>query len=238
MFTIITQLRNEEKRIKDWIKYHHKLGVLEFVIFCDNCTDGTEKVLESLKNEYNIKIFQANKFGTYNNSTNPNDYKFTSVCQRIRDSYKRGLYYIKENNIDINHWSIFIEVDEYIVPQTELGLKEIINNIPMDLHRIYMSSYDFKCPFDLDTPVYEQTYYRWSDETRKNGIVNNVRGWFKNRGKSMVRTVDTNTDSVDIHDVDFSKYYQNDEILKINHYRNFGELPIYDFYDDKIKNYI
>jgi hypothetical protein len=238
VFTIITQIRNEEKRLKDWIKYHSKLGISEFIIYCDNTTDGSKLILESLKEKYNIKIFESIQFGIYTDSQNPYDYRYTDAAQRIENSYKRGLDHIREKLKDLNHWSIFTEVDEYIVPQTDLGLDDFVKLVPNGIHRIYMASYDFKCPFDLDKPVYEQTYLRWSEDTRKNGTANGVKGWFRNRGKSMVRSIDCITNKVAIHDIDNSPYYQNDKLMLINHYRNFGEMQIYDYEDKKIMNWL
>lgn len=239
MFTIITQIRNEEKRLNDWVKYHNKIGIDEFIIFCDKSEDNSEEILKFLQKDFNIKIYQADQMGKYSNSKNPSAYASIDLSTRIENSYKKGLDISRINHVnDSDHWSIFTEVDEYIVPQTNIGLSEIIKLVPNDIHRIYISSYDFKCPFDLEKPVYEQTFMRWSNETRINGTARGVKGWFKNRGKSMVRTKDCITRKVSTHEIDNSPYYQNDDILKINHYRNFGEMQIYDFEDKKILDWL
>lgn len=235
-FTIVTQIRNEEKRLSDWIKYHKKIGIDEFIIYLDNCTDKSRDILEELSKDINIKIRDANMFGSYPDSDNPNTYSAFSVVMRIKDSYKRGLREVRDSNVGNNHWTIFTEVDEYIVPQQEDSLSDIVSRVFGN--RIYIASYDFKCPFDLDYPVYNQTFMRWSDVTRQSGTAHGVSGWFKNRGKSLVRTNFVLSDDVDIHDVDFSDFWQDDNLLKINHYRNNGEMQVYDHEDKKILNWI
>jgi hypothetical protein len=186
IFSIITQIsRNEEKRLRDWVKYHSDLGINEFLIYLDNCNDSTEKLVVELSKKYNIIIGHAKRMGEYVNTDNPNIYGVSGASLlRILDSYKRGLEYVRQKYKNEGHWSIFIDVDEYLVPQKDLNLSDIVKLAPRHLHRIYIASYDFKCPFDLDLPVFTQTYYRWSEKTRKNGIVNGVAGWFKYRGKS------------------------------------------------------
>ena len=231
-FTIVTQIRNEEKRLKDWILYHKNIGIDEFIIYLDNCDDQSRNILEELSKSIEIKIFNANMFGSYPPTNNASTYSGYSVVMRIIDSLKRGLYEVRNSNKNDNHWTIFTEVDEYIIPQNEKNLKEIVETV--DENRIYIASYDFMCPFDLNYPVYNQTYLRWSDNTRDTGRD----GYFKNRGKSLVRTNFVLSEEVDIHDVDYSKYWQNNNLLKINHYRNNGEMQIYDYEDKKIVEWL
>lgn len=239
MFTIVAQIRNEEKRLSDWIRYHSKIDVTEFIIFCDNCNDNSENILNSMKEEFNIKIFQTERIGGYVESNNPLEYKYAPLInERVQMSFTKGFNYLKSYINNHEHWTFFIDVDEYVVPQTDLTLSEIVKLVPKDIYRIYIASYDFKCPFDLNLPVYTQTYMRWSDYTRTNGVSNGHKGWYKNRGKSMIRTIDCITDKVQNHVVDESPYYQNDELLKINHYRNFGEMQIYDYEDKKILDWL
>lgn len=55
-YVIITQVKNQEHRIYDWMKYHHSEGFDSFVIFDDYSDDNTvleiERVaLNFIKNE-------------------------------------------------------------------------------------------------------------------------------------------------------------------------------------------
>ena len=88
-FTIITQVRNEGKRLLDWILYHKNIGIDQFIIYLDNCTDNSINILEKLSKTIDIKIRYANTFGTYPNSDNPNTYSNYSVVMRIKDSLSR-----------------------------------------------------------------------------------------------------------------------------------------------------
>jgi hypothetical protein len=203
-----------------------------------NCDDDSENTLLELSQEYNIVVDWAERIGRYIDTDNPNRYGVSDLALRIKDSYKRGLEYVRQKYKNQEHWSIFIEVDEYLVPQKDLNLSDIVKLVPKRIHRICIASYDFKCPFDLNLPVFNQTYYRWSENTKRDGIVKGITGYFKGRGKSMVKTNMCIADKIDIHSIDGSDCCQYNDLLLINHYRNYGELQTYDYYDDKIKRWI
>ena len=238
MFTIVTQIRNEEKRLIDWLEYHKNIGVDEFLIYLDNSDDNSEKILNDNKEKYNIIIDYAKQIGNYIDGENPNNYGKSSAYLRINESATRSIIYLKEKYKNVEHWTLFVEVDEFINLQKVKNLQELIEKTNKNTKRIYMSSYDYKCPFDLDSDisVYHQTYMRWSEKTRQEGVVNGKKGYFKNRGKSMIKTNLTKPHVVNIHVIDDGDYEILDKYVRLNHYRNYGELQIYDFFDDSIKN--
>jgi hypothetical protein len=49
MRTIITTMRNEAPFILEWLAYHRAIGFTDFVIFTNDCEDGTDQMLDRLQ---------------------------------------------------------------------------------------------------------------------------------------------------------------------------------------------
>lgn len=47
-FTIITSVRNERVRILEWAVYHRLIGFNNIVVYYNDCTDGTDEILEAM----------------------------------------------------------------------------------------------------------------------------------------------------------------------------------------------
>jgi hypothetical protein len=244
--SLVAQLKNEPTRIKDWIEFHHNVGVDHFIIYLDNSEKIVYDILKTIP--LNIEIFEADQ------SIQDNDAPWwMRHCKRQENSFLRAIKLLKLK-ADREHWAIFCDLDEYFVPQYDKDIKQIIIETTYNTNRIFVKSYDFKCPFDLEcgVPVYKQSFMRWSDNTRINGSPskNNIKGFFKHRGKSIVRVdnilkftcFDQNLSlednpRINLHHINCDKpIYTND--IKVNHYRNNGLLEIYDEYDNKILNWI
>jgi len=260
---IVTQLKNEKRRVQEWVDYHFHVGFDIIIIYIDYPTDGTDDLIKeiSLKNKNVIYFFTTH--GVTVNYNSPNDYHGNvAIAYSLAKSYMEGLKYIKDNyKINQNDWVAFIDVDEYIVQTGDNKLIDFLSLIDPTIDRIYLTSYDMKCPIDLDYPVIDQSLYRWSDKTRntldKNGDIVE-RGLFSSRGKSISRiynlnkidcchTLDSNRDKTpdrktkvmssggdiyrDVNSVVVDVFHDK-EYFKLFHYRNHGILQIYDEYDD------
>ena len=263
---IVTQLKNENLRIKEWIDFHLKNGFDKVIIYLDHPTDNSETVLKEIcQSNSNVIYFSTilgipmqTPYGTIYTSTtsynSSNDYLGNlSIAYSLAYSYKRGLNYIKENyKITQHDWVAFIDVDEFIVKTGDCDLKDFLIDID-EIDRLYITSYDMKCPIDLEKSVIEQSLYRWSDETRNNSV-------FKARGKMMSRihnlfdihcchsldsdfnknpnkkTKTMSTGGSLIHEDEVNKnvidVFHKKEYFKLFHYRNDGNLQNYDEYDD------
>lgn len=46
--TIVTTMRNEGPHLLEWVAHHRAIGVTDFLIFTNDCSDGTERLLELL----------------------------------------------------------------------------------------------------------------------------------------------------------------------------------------------
>ena len=76
---IITQFKNEEKRLKEWIEHHYWLGFNQFILYDDNSTDNSIDVIKNLqKNGINIELYSVYS-------------KSSMLMDRIIESANRGL---------------------------------------------------------------------------------------------------------------------------------------------------
>ncbi len=48
-FTIVTTMKNEGPFILEWIAYHRSIGFTDFVIFTNDCDDGTDQIIMRLE---------------------------------------------------------------------------------------------------------------------------------------------------------------------------------------------
>jgi hypothetical protein len=250
---LVTQIKNEKSRIIEWVQYHLNIGFDKIIFFLDEPNDGSDLIVRKLSQENNnILWFPTDGIGykiqTY---VSPEEYGHSdSIHKRILRSYTTGLNYIKTNfGLDVNNWVSFLDIDEYIVETGDDNFSNFIDELPIDIDRIYFASYDMKCPINLNESVIEQSLYRWSDFTRNTARIKNCDGFFKGRTKVMSRVY--NLEKVEnVHNLDFKmgitvggdliessydyfiKKFHDKEYFKLFHYRNDSLLQIYDEYDN------
>jgi hypothetical protein len=250
---IVTQFKNEKSRIKEWIEFHFKNGFDKILIYLDHPTDGSDELIKDLVKSNSNLIYFYVKNSLNINYTTANDYGGNEKFIRcLRENYLNGLNYIKTNFvISEDDWVAFIDVDEFLVKTGADDLNTFLQKINNKINRIYLTSYDMKCPLDLSKSVVQQSLYRWSDKTRNNSI-------FISRGKSMSRIMDLY--KIDcVHCLDSNKQfnpnhknivmssgglldkrtndviidvYHDQEYFKLFHYRNHALHQVYDQYDD------
>jgi hypothetical protein len=250
---LVTQLKNEKRRIQEWVEYYFHIGFDKIIIYVDYPTDGSDDLIKDLSEKNPNLIWFYTNHGVTTNYTSANDYHGNiAIAYSLADSYMRGLQYIKDNfEITIDDWVGFFDVDEYIVQTGKYTLTDFLKNLDKSIDRLYFTNYDMKCPIDLDKSVIEQSLYRWSDNTRNNSI-------FISRGKSMSRVYNLNKiDCCHALDYDRNKtnpriaksmttsgvlvkknheciidVFHEEEYFKMFHYRNDALMQVYDEYDD------
>lgn len=201
---VCTQLRNEEKRIKEWVEYHANSpwNVKTFTIFNDNSDDSTLNILNDLSKHYCINIFTTGINGAgylYPINNHPNVYGCYNIFhETIVSNYNKGLNLLQNTSSYKYDWAAFIEVDEFLSFDSNEYLnfnnfleKHAANNI----HRLWVPSYDMEDTFDLNKPLLKQELKTWSDETYSK--------YFPRRAKSIVRLATAKTIG-QIHDLDCS----------------------------------
>ena len=60
---VITQIRNESKRLKEWVEFHSSFHKIDhFLFYLDNPEDNSEEILNELKKTYSIDYKFTNCF--------------------------------------------------------------------------------------------------------------------------------------------------------------------------------
>lgn len=218
---IVGQSYNESNRIIDWIRYHRKAGVDDVLIFDDLSIDGTyDLVKDYIDNiDGNVTLLNTDKSAKTNVVyTNPNQYSFEDLNQRLLRSYNFGLNLLKERYKDELVVIFFLDIDEYMVPCNFKSLKEEIQDLDLNKYtRLLVSSYDIKPPIDdkfenSGVPVYIQSNLTWTDDLR------NKKGSFKNRTKfGIVANSDCVITSVHTGDLRTCEDWVNDNCIVLTH---------------------
>ena len=56
---IITSMKNEGSYIVEWVAYHRVIGFTDFLVYTNDCEDGTVEMLERLE-EMGVLVHQPN----------------------------------------------------------------------------------------------------------------------------------------------------------------------------------
>jgi len=156
-----TMTKNQGNRLTEWVEYHKNLGITKFIIFLDDCTDNSFEILSQIKN-IDIDIHLTSEI--YHTST--------SWINRSHEMYN----FVLNNYSDLD-WICFIEVDEFVFPQTEINFIDYLKSL--DTECLYINSWDFKGGFDETKLILGQCYSVWTDEQRFHSD-------YRYRGKSVI----------------------------------------------------
>jgi len=171
--TVLTQIRNEGPRLKEWIEYHYNCYDIDlFYFYLDKPTDDSKKILKELSKKFPIKYKPTDGIGLYNG----NDSMHPDATQRQLRSLKKGFNFLKYKF----DWIAIIDVDEWIVPNNlqNYNLKQTLKSYNRNL--FWLPSYFFKPPFDANKSIVSQNFYRCSSEERS-------KSKYADEGKSIVR---------------------------------------------------
>jgi hypothetical protein len=110
---IVGCMKNEAPYILEWIAYHRMIGIDNFLIYTNDCTDGTHEILDRLQA---LGVVQHR----YNN-----DWKGKSPQQHALNKS------LKEDLIENAEWVIHIDVDEFINVRVGNGmLRDFLDRVP------------------------------------------------------------------------------------------------------------
>jgi len=230
---VVTQIRNEAKRLEEWVSFHTKFhDVDHYLFYLDNPEDNSKEVLDQLREKYSIEYRYTEIEGDYNGNN------CAIAINRQKKSFSEGFNELKHSY----DWIAVFDVDEWIVPVDleNYNLKNTLAEVKENI--LYLPMYNFIPPFDYDKSITEQGFYRWSTEERES----NDHGTC---GKSIIRGgiyLDNNT-TVDVHlgpdnqeyrhAVDFASKGHTFRLHQFQNHNTHKGKP-YEVYDDSIKQMI
>ena len=109
---IVTMFQNEANYLKEWVEYHHMLGVDHFLLYNDRSTDHWQEVLEP--------YIQAKLVEVIDHHALPETALFPGWQTA---AYKDGLRRSQGNT----KWLAFIDVDEFILPKKNSTIPKCLN---------------------------------------------------------------------------------------------------------------
>ena len=166
--TVVTAMKNEGPFILEWIAYHLAIGVKDFLVYTNDCTDGTDEMLQLLQDK-GIVQHRENPF-------QQNGLKPQQAALMAAD---------KEQIVKRADWLVCIDVDEFInIKVGEGRLPDLIkavgdSNMIAMTWRLFGNSdvHDYQ-----DRPICE-TYYRCAAEyTRKPHQAWGFKTLYRNQG--------------------------------------------------------
>lgn len=96
---IVTTMKNEGPFILEWIAYHRAIGVTDFLIYTNDCTDGTDRLLDLLQEK-----------GIVRHRDNP----YRSMPAHIKPQHAALQAAESEDIVRQADWIVCMDVDEFI----------------------------------------------------------------------------------------------------------------------------
>lgn len=109
---IVTMFKNEANYLKEWIEYHHMLGVEHFLLYNDRSVDHWAEVLEPYISSNLVEVIYWHAL--------PGIEIFPGWQT---EAYKDGIRRSEGNT----KWLAFIDVDEFILPKKNATIIECLN---------------------------------------------------------------------------------------------------------------
>lgn len=119
---IVTMFRDEAIRLKEWVEYHHMLGVDHFLLYNDRSKDHWAEVLKPYISSNLVVVIDWN--------TPPG----TQFQNNQLAAYQDGLKRSKGNT----KWLAFIDIDEFILPKKNATILECLNQFFHSASGVYI----------------------------------------------------------------------------------------------------
>jgi hypothetical protein len=103
---VVSIQRNRAKWLKEWVLFHHLVGVSSFYIYLHKCTDNSKEILATLSKDMDIKIHIVND----------------DLHQPQLASFNHA-YQTYGNTAD---WLAFIDGDEFLYPTNTGSLLDVL----------------------------------------------------------------------------------------------------------------
>lgn len=153
---IVTCIKNEGEDLVEWLCYHRLIGVSRFVVYDNQSTDATRRILEAVPFKDEITVISEER-------ESPQKAAFQDALERFRDKLD---------------WVAFIDGDEFIVPPRGQSMLDLlaeyeargVNGFAVNW-RVFGSSGHLTRPDGLVT---ESFTHRALDKTKENRHVKSI----------------------------------------------------------------
>jgi len=191
-YVIVTQIKNQEDRVFEWMVYHMNQGFDSFIIYDDGSEDKTIEEINKFISEFpKIKVLIEKTDGiggSYNINQCKNSESYgtdKSFHDRLNRSYTKGNQIAYKNNIE--SICAFIDVDEFLLTEKDKKVIDIIENIfnEKDIMQISVINFDVKDDYILKKNFIKEnlnSFEYWDDECV------NLHPIWKNRVKCVVKS--------------------------------------------------
>lgn len=128
--TAITPMKNEGPFILEWLSYHLLIGINDFVVFTNDCEDGTDLILERL-----------DELGFVRHLPNP-----SCIREKADGHHWAAMAYVDAMpRLRRSDWIISFDVDEFVCVNAGQGqMSDLFNAVP-DADFISMNQLNFGC---------------------------------------------------------------------------------------------
>lgn len=127
--TAITPMKDEGPYILEWVAYHRLIGFNDFLIFTNDCSDGTDMILERLDEMGLVRHMPNPSMYTHSDRHHWQAIRYANTFPRLRRS----------------DWIASFDVDEFICINTGNGMLEDLFNAVPDAQLITLNQLDFGC---------------------------------------------------------------------------------------------
>jgi len=127
--TSITPMKNEGPYVLEWVAYHRSIGFNDMLVFTNDCTDGTDLILERL-----------DEMGLVRHMTNPSVMKHNARHHIFLVKYVNKLKRLRRSD-----WVTHLDADEFVRVKVGKGhLTDLFNALP-NIDALSLSLHSFGC---------------------------------------------------------------------------------------------
>lgn len=166
--TAVTPMKNEGPFILEWLAYHCLIGINDFIVFTNDCTDGTDAILERL-----------DEIGLVRHLPNP-----SCVMDKPDGHHWAAMGYVNEMaRLRRSDWIVSFDVDEFIRikvgPNNGLGQMSDLFEACDNPDFISMNQLNFGC---ASREAFQTDDLMISQFNRAMATQNDPYGWDRARG--------------------------------------------------------
>ena len=125
--TIVTGMKNEGPFILEWIAYHRSIGINNFLIYTNDCSDGTDLLLDRL-----------DELGVVTHLPNPASVTDSTYYQPVLLAHSENVPMMKRSD-----YTLCIDVDEFVVVRTGNGSISDLLEAAGPFHALSMAELNF-----------------------------------------------------------------------------------------------